>query len=162
MTIKQKLQSKKGFSISEMLMAVLILTLTLSFLGGGIVVVKAAYEKITLRAEARTLLSTSISAVSNEIQHSQDIKNVDGHWSFYSTQRGYRIYFDNMDHNIYVKTETGEEIPLLTEKTITSGLIPTIENIKYENQIFSYEIKIYYEGAVYEAQEIFVRPINVN
>ena len=43
---KRKLQSSKGFSLSEMLVAMLILTLTISIVSGGVVVVKEAYEKI--------------------------------------------------------------------------------------------------------------------
>ncbi len=153
----QKLKTSQGFSMSEMLAAVLIIALTFSFIGGGITVVKDAYQNITLRAEAQTLLSTTASAVSSELRNARDI----GETSFYSTQRECRIHLENKNDNIYIVTEAAsEEVPLLTGKTITGGLVPKIENLRYENGIFTYQIKIYHQSKVYEEQEISVRPMN--
>ena len=71
------------------------------------------------------------------------------------------MYFENTNNNIYIKTEvSSEELPLLTEKTITNGLVPKIEDLTYENQVFTYTIKIYYKNEVYAEQEISIRPIN--
>lgn len=164
----KKLKSQQGFSVVEMLMAILILILTLSFIGGGVTVIKDAYLKITLRTEAHTLLSTIITAVSNELQSANDVKKIEEareniYWSFYNIERGYRMYFENTNNNIYIKTEvSSEELPLLTEKTITNGLVPKIEDLTYENQVFTYTIKIYYKNEVYAEQEISIRPINTD
>lgn len=168
MKTMKKLRSQQGFSVSEMLMAVLIIALTLSFIGGGITVIKDAYMKITLRAEAQTLLSTVITVVSSELQNADEVQKVgengeNSYWSFYSFERGYRMYFENKKDNIYIKTEVlSEEFPLLTEKTITSGLVPKLEALTYENQVFTYTIKIYYKNQVYAEQEISVRPMNAD
>lgn len=164
----KKLKSQQGFSVVEMLMAIFILILTLSFIGGGVTVIKDAYLRITLRTEAHTLLSTIITAVSNELQSANDVKKIEKtsentYWSFYNLERGYRMYFENKNNNIYIKTEVlSEELPLLTEKTITNGLVPKIEDLTYENQVFTYIIKIYYKNEVYAEQEISIRPINAN
>lgn len=164
----RKLTSQQGFSVVEMLMAVLILVLTLSFIGGGITVVKDAYLNITLRVEAQTLLSTVITTVSNELQNAKDIKKIEevnelAYWSFYNTERGYRIYFQNKNNNIYIKTEvSSQEVPLLTTKTITNGLVPKLEDLNYEDQVFTCTIKIYYKDQVYAKQELSVRPINMD
>lgn len=164
----KKLKSQQGFSVVEMLMAILILILTLSFIGGGVTVIKDAYLKITLRTEAHTLLSTIITAVSNELQSANDVKKIEEarentYWSFYNLERGYRIHFENKNNNIYIKTEvSSEELPLLTEKTITNGLVPKIEDLTYENEVFTYTIKIYYKNEVYAEQEISIRPINTD
>lgn len=163
-----KLKSQQGFSVVEMLMAILILILTLSFIGGGVTVIKDAYLKITLRTEAHTLLSTIITAVSNELQSANDVKKIEEarentYWSFYNLERGYRMHFENKNNNIYIKTEvSSEELPLLTEKTITNGLVPKIEDLTYENEVFTYTIKIYYKNEVYAEQEISIRPINTD
>ena len=168
MKTMKKLKSQQGFSVSEMLMAVLIIALTLSFIGGGITVIKDAYLKITLRAEAQTLLSTVITAVSSEFRNADEIRKIEGdgennYWSFYSFERGYRMYFENKDNNIYIKTEVlSEDVPLLTQKTITNGLVPKLEDLTYENQVFTYTIKIYYKNEVYAEQEISVRPMNAD
>nr|WP_307990996.1 hypothetical protein [uncultured Niameybacter sp.] len=164
----KKLKSQQGFSVVEMLMAILILILTLSFIGGGVTVIKDAYLKITLRTEAHTLLSTIITAVSNELQSANDVKKIEEarentYWSFYNLERGYRMHFENKNNNIYIKTEvSSEELPLLTEKTITNGLVPKIEDLTYENEVFTYTIKIYYKNEVYAEQEISIRPINTD
>lgn len=166
MKMIKKLKSQQGFSLSEMLMAVLIIGLTLSFIGGGITVIKNAYQRITLRAEAQTLLSTVITSVSAELRHADEIHNKEeagqnSYLSFYSSKRGYRIYFENKNNNIYINTDVSlGEVPLLTEKTITNGLVPKLEDLKYENQVFTYTIKIYYENDVFAEQEISVRPLN--
>ena len=164
----KKLKSQQGFSVVEMLMAILILILTLSFIGGGVTVIKDAYLKITLRTEAHTLLSTIITAVSNELQSANDVKKIEEarentYWSFYNLERGYRMHFENKNNNIYIKTEvSSEELPLLTEKTITNGLVPKIEDLTYENEVFTYTIKIYHKNEVYAEQEISIRPINTD
>lgn len=162
----KKVKSNQGFSVSEMLLAVLIILLTLGVMGGGITVVKDAYQKITLRAEAQTLLSTAIASISTELRNAQEIEKREetgqvSDWSFYSSKRGYRLYFENQGNNIYMKTGVSSlELPLLTDKTITNGLVLRIEDLTYENQIFTYTVKIYYKDEVYAQQKIVVRPMN--
>ena len=58
--MRARMKNKEGFSISEMLMVVMILSLIIVILGSGVMEVKNAYERITLKAEAQTLLSTTI------------------------------------------------------------------------------------------------------
>lgn len=162
---KNKLQSKHGFSLVEMLTAVLILALMLSFLGGGIVVVKNAYENITLKAEARTLLSTAITSISTELQQAKDIQNKVGtngtYISFYNTGREYRMSLQNKNDNIYIVPDVGTEtIPLLTDKTITNELIPYLTELEYDGNTFRCIVTINYKGNIYEKQEIYIRPIN--
>lgn len=166
MDIIKKVKSNQGFSMSEMLLAVLIILLTLGVMGGGITVVKDAYHKITLRAEAQTLLSTAIASISTELRNAQRVEKKEetgqvSDWNFYSAKRGYRLYFENKRNNIYIKTEgSSVELPLLTEKTITNGLVLRLEDLTYEKQIFTYMVKIYYKDEVYAQQEIVVRPMN--
>lgn len=165
MKIIKKLESRQGFSLSEMLLSMLIIALTVSFIGGGITVLKDAYDRITLRADAQTLLSTVITSVSAELRNADDIENIGGssHWSFYNPKRGYRMYLENQNDNIYVKTEiASKEVPLLTKKLMTNGLVPKVEDVTYENQVLTYTAKIYYKNEVYEEQTIHVRPVNAD
>ena len=168
MELIKKLKSRQGFSLSEMLLAMLIIGLTVSFIGGGITVLKDAYDRITLRAEAQTLLSTVITSVSAELRNADEIEKIESdygisQWSFYNPKRGYRMYLQNQNNNIYVKTEiASKEVPLLTKKLMTNGLVPKLEDLTYENQVLTYTAKIYYKNEIYEEQTISVRPVNAD
>lgn len=72
--VKRKLNNKSGFSLAEMLMAVLILLMVSSIVATGIPVVKNAYEKVVLASNAEVLLSTAISSLRNELGTAQSIE----------------------------------------------------------------------------------------
>lgn len=76
--LKRKLRSIKGFSLTELLAAVLILSMVSSVVAGGIPVARDAYEKVTLSANAQVMLSTAITALRNELSTASDIQSVDG------------------------------------------------------------------------------------
>lgn len=62
-----KRNNRKGFSLTELLVAVLILSMVSAVVAGGIPVARDAYEKITVTANAQVMLSTAISALRNEL-----------------------------------------------------------------------------------------------
>ena len=76
--LKRKLNNRKGFSLTELLAAVLILSMVSAVVAGGIPVAKDAYEKITLSANAQVMLSTSVSALRNELCKASEVKVVSG------------------------------------------------------------------------------------
>ncbi|HIS62459.1 MAG TPA: prepilin-type N-terminal cleavage/methylation domain-containing protein [Candidatus Scybalomonas excrementigallinarum] len=161
----RKLKSDQGFTLVEMVLALFILSLIVTVIGGGVTVVKSAYEKITLQAEAQVLVSTFVTAINDELRQAEHIEqkesNHEQYWSFYHAKKGYRMYFVNKNNNIYYKTEIStNERPLVSDKTITNGLLPQIEDLTYENHVFTYTLRIYYNGQVYEEQEISIRPLN--
>lgn len=139
MHMKDKMSSRKGFTLTEMLMAVLLLALMTLVIGGGVTVVKDAYEKITLRAEADTLTSTVISAVTGELRTASVIEfsdlPADGAedsnlkiMSFENKDRGYLARFvnqnDKNEKSIFIQpcADESKYLPLLTDKTHTSKL----------------------------------------
>ena len=63
----RKIDNKKGFSIAELLVAILILSMVSIVVAGGIPVARDAYYKITVSANAQVMLSTAISSLRNEI-----------------------------------------------------------------------------------------------
>ena len=63
----RKIDNKKGFSIAELLVAILILSMVSIVVAGGIPVARDAYYKITVSANAQVMLSTTISSLRNEI-----------------------------------------------------------------------------------------------
>ena len=58
--IRNKLHNRKGFSLAETLMAVLILLMVSAVVAAGIPMAREAYEKAVDAANAQTLLSTTI------------------------------------------------------------------------------------------------------
>ncbi|MDO4803707.1 MAG: type II secretion system protein [Lachnospiraceae bacterium] len=72
--MRQKLHNKSGFTIAETLAAVLIMLMAASIVASGVPVAKNAYEKVVLASNAEVLLSTTISALRNELGTAKDVK----------------------------------------------------------------------------------------
>ena len=70
--VKQKLNSRAGFSLMELLLATIILMLVSLIVASGIPVAREAYEKVVLKANAEVFLSTTISTLRNELGMAQD------------------------------------------------------------------------------------------
>lgn len=158
--------AKSGFTISEMLMAVLILSLIIIIIGGGVVVVKNSYQTISLKAEAEVLISTTITKVTDEFRFAKNVESTtpDGTTaSFESGNSKYRMTFTNKTDGIYtVSTVGNHEIPLLTDKTMTSKLIPSIVySFDESTKLFNATITIKYQDKEYTKQAITIKPINI-
>lgn len=70
----EKLKSRGGFSLGELLVATLILLMVSSVVAGGIPVARDAYNKVTIGANSQVLLSTTISALQNELGTATEIE----------------------------------------------------------------------------------------
>lgn len=70
----EKLKSRGGFSLGELLVATLILLMVSSVVAGGIPVARDAYNKVTIGANSQVLLSTTISALRNELGTATEIE----------------------------------------------------------------------------------------
>lgn len=136
-----------------MLMTILLMAIVLLAITGGIMVARNTYREISRKADAQTLLSTTISAVTEDISGAADFRTytasggsgANGGFStlsFKTPNRGYRIVYRNAGYGgsgsgtkngIYVvpmtggsKPDTGKEVPLVTEKTETLDLYTEI------------------------------------
>ena len=67
MIVRNKINRKTGFSLTELLAAVLILGMVSSVVAGGIPVARDAYNKVTVSANAQVLMSTTISALRSQL-----------------------------------------------------------------------------------------------
>lgn len=72
--MKRKLQSRGGFSLAEMLLATLILLLVATIMTTGIPAAKTAYEKVILGSNAQLLLSTTVTALRDELGTAWDVE----------------------------------------------------------------------------------------
>ncbi|MBQ9038395.1 MAG: type II secretion system protein [Oscillospiraceae bacterium] len=73
MTIKRRLKSKSGFTLAETLLAVLILMLVSLIVANGMPTVRNVYNNVIVGANAQMLLSTSVTALRNELGTARDI-----------------------------------------------------------------------------------------
>ena len=71
---RKVIRNKKAFTLSETLIAVLIMLMVSSILVTGIPAAKNAYEKVFVKSNAELLKSTTISALRNELSVAKDIK----------------------------------------------------------------------------------------
>lgn len=139
--ILRKLHSDKGFSIAELLVAILILLMVSSIVATGIPVAREAYQKVILASNADVLLSTTISTLRNELGTAQDVK-VDGTTiTYYSPTRGasskiylegnavmfQRYYFDSAEYAMDSGVVPSPE-PLITSAAMSDGLY-----VKYDS-----------------------------
>lgn len=112
--LRDKIHSEEGFTLSETLMTVVLIGLITMAMAGGIVAAKNVYQRISLRADAQTLLATTVSAVTEDLssvsscdalQSSgssqqavtliRDGNPVESAVFFYAESRGYRMQYRN-------------------------------------------------------------------
>ena len=115
-----KKMNKKGFSLAELLLAVLILLLVSTIVASGIPAAKSAYEKVVVGSNAQVMLSTTIAALRTELGTATDIElNGSGEIIYYSSaiDNYSKIYkAEDSDANIsiwvqqFVDKTTGESL----------------------------------------------------
>lgn len=112
--LRDKIHSEEGFTLSETLMTVVLIGLITMAMAGGIVAAKNVYQRISLRADAQTLLATTVSAVTEDLSSVSScdalqssgssqteaalIENgtpVGSNAFFYAESRGYRMQYRN-------------------------------------------------------------------
>ena len=112
--LRDKIHSEEGFTLSETLMTVVLIGLITMAMAGGIVAAKNVYQRISLRADAQTLLATTVSAVTEDLSSVSScdalqssgssqteaalIQNgspVGSNAFFYAESRGYRMQYRN-------------------------------------------------------------------
>lgn len=132
-----------GFTLVEMLVTILILTLTSTLLAMGIPVAADTYQKTVKTANAQVALSTTITVLKSELGMAQSIENEDATGRVrYRTSEGYMASIGNA-HNTdgnhvsngldkkYL-TETGSEAydyGLISDSAITNDLRVVCDSI---------------------------------
>lgn len=159
-----RLKNSKGFTLSETMASVLILILVITIIGGGVVVVKNAYQRITLKANAQTLMSTTITKVTDEFEFAENITEGTDNPYFVSGNSKFKIAFKNGTGNegvlqSYKYGDNTKTTPLLSSKTMTDGLVPTI-TYSYNKDLFTATVTVSKDGDPVSTQTFSVKPIN--
>lgn len=112
--MRRKLHNTNGFTLSETLMTVVLIGLVTMAMAGGIVAARNVYQRISLRADAQTLLATTVSAVTEDLSSVSSCDALQSSGSsqqavtlirdgnpvepaafFYAESRGYRMQYRN-------------------------------------------------------------------
>jgi len=116
--LRKKLNNKAGFSLTEMLVTILLMTIVLSAVTGGIEAARRAYQSVRLKADAQMLLATTITEVSTEFERAKDVKvdasNKNSISGFYSERRGGDVEFQNTGWISDSDTDNGKVGILIT------------------------------------------------
>ena len=169
--IIKKLNNRKAFTLAELLAVVLILALIMTTLSGGLTVVKTAYDKITLKAESATLMSTIITKVADELRFASEIDASGDPITFESGIKGYRICIKTLESggkkNIVMEAAQGSSggntisQPVVSEKTLTNDVEPEILlNYNESGRYFDVTVTIKKDGNTVMEQEFTVTPVN--
>ena len=133
MCMIRKIRNRGGFSIAELLVAILILSMVSTVVAGGIPVARDAYNNITVAANAEVLLSTAIYSLRGELWNAQEIKIIsDDKIEYRNRKNGFKseISISSPDDagnqkimiKEYISEEPREGIPSSVERELIPGI----------------------------------------
>lgn len=142
-----------GASLSEMLVTVLIVSFVMLAITGGIAAAVRSYRTISLEADARTLLATSITALSEKIEKTRaaegssspaiEVKG-DGEIDLaYYEGSGTSVTIQNNGESGIQITYGSVTEPLVTDKTSTLGLYTKLESASCTGDLVTFTIGTY-------------------
>lgn len=156
----RKLFNKVGMSLTETILAIGILSIVMAATTAGITAARNNYEKIVLRTDSLTLLSTISmgmeadlsNAINPVVTEVRAVYNGEEHISeelkFESKLRGYAMFYGNVDGKICILAhdyrDNFDVIPLATDSAHTSRLESRLASIEYfpDHKYFEYVIEI--------------------
>lgn len=158
--MRRKLHNTNGFTLSETLMTVVLIGLITMAMAGGIVAAKNVYQRISLRADAQTLLATTVSAVTEDLSSvsscdalqssgsSQQavtlIQSGTPHGSnafFYAGDRGYEMQYQNGTYPGSGKDEASDKAQKgikVVPKGNAGGSIPLLPDKVQTRGLYAY------------------------
>lgn len=147
-----------GFTLTEMLVTMLILTLASTLMAMGIPVAADTYQKTVKTANAQVALSTTITVLKSELGMAQSIENVGGRVCYRSSE-GYIASIGNaqntndkhVSNGLDKKylTEDGTEVydyGLVSDSAITDELRVACDSIAKDsdsNQVIVTNLRVY-------------------
>ncbi len=91
----RKLKNNAGFSLAEMLMAVLILLMVSLIVATGMPAARNAYEKTVIGSNAQAMLSTAVSALRDELGTAWDVQVSGTTVTYFKADTGTRATISN-------------------------------------------------------------------
>ena len=141
----RKLKKRAGFTLAEMLLAILILLMVSSIVAAGIPAARNAYEKVVLGSNAQILLSTTVAMLRDELGTAWNVETGGSkdELRYFSADTGAvsRLYIDdNMImlqefaglEGIDSSMSTGTARPLVSETAATGDLYAVYDRVSYD------------------------------
>ena len=130
--IKKKLKSKKGFSLTELLVAIAIVALLSTILVTGVNLAMRSYAAVTDESNAQVLLSTCATMLRNELANARVIKTENNTVRY---QRG------DSNNVLTLKMADGEitvnDNQFISDVTATNDLHVSFDSITYADSQFT-------------------------
>ena len=173
---KTRLLKKKGFTLAETLLAILILLMVTAVVAAGVPVAVHAYERVVMASNAQMLLSTTMTRMRDELGTATDISvATEDNVAVirYTADNGRRCmirYEDNtaaagnaaktvgihLTENVNPESEGGYKHLLVTQQAATKSLYATFASVTYSNGIVTVTglqvIEISTKNVITEAQ----------
>ena len=144
MKIARKIKNRRGFTLAETLMAVLILLMVAAIVAAGIPLAKEAYDKAVDAANAQTLLSTTMTMLRGELSEAKVVDKTATSLTYRSGKTGSSVTLcrgeddDSAATNgIQLKDVTGDSRPLVTSEAATIRLHTTFDSVDYDDGIIT-------------------------
>ena len=142
---KQKLKENKGSTLPELLMTMLIIALIGSAMCGGLVVVQRCYRQFTEQAHAASLLSTTATLLTDNLEYADALTAEENSISFVNANTKARARLSwTAAEGIILSYEsggstddgdnavTGRKTALVSEAGLTDALYTSFESISFE------------------------------
>lgn len=155
-----KCRSEKGMTLSETLVAVLIMSLVTMAIAAGVTAGSRVYNRMRIKAEAQTLLSTNVDALTGYLEKEFVIKNttpsdsIDIKFSevsdttvhiYNNTDNDHKgIYIDYLDSsNPSEKADDNVDAqPLISDASNTSGLHAELSDVTTDGKVTTFTITV--------------------
>lgn len=143
---KSRLKKRAGFTLSETLVALIILLLVTSIVAVGIPVAANAYEKLVAAANAEVLLSTTMTCIRDELGTARDV-TYSGTTVDYTASGGSRsrIYLASGEEGIYLQEYVGVsdsseyDHPLVSKEAANKNLHMTYTIESFDNGVLVFK-----------------------
>ena len=172
--LRRKLKSRRGFTMAELLMVILILALVGSVVVSGIPAAMNAYRKVVDGANAQLLLSTTVSSLRRELSLAKEVKTTgEGKLVSYTNgETGYEITLihspdeEEKYEGIALAWHTdfkGDQVQLLvTKAAATKNMISEYDSITYENGVFAVKgLQVKKDGKILAALDSTTKPLYI-
>ena len=180
----EKLVSRKGLTLTELLASIVILGMIGMVLGGGVMMVKNVTQKTQDKSNAEQVLTVAAQLMSDEFAYSTEIDTDDSGAAtdagtnprFRSGNSGLWLKFDASDMEgsgircVYGQSGTGSAIPLMTAEAVTDAFYTAFDSYEYKDGCFIVKnLAVYRKNAaqgtsptpVVQLPELTVRAVNL-
>lgn len=152
--IRKKIKEQKGFSLAEVLMAVMIVLLVSAVVAAGIPAAVRAYNKVVDSSNAQVLLSNAMTRLRDELGKASEISiGTDNTTISYKNSYGIITKIQLKDNSIYVQEyadydDNGTYLhPLVSDAASGKTLYITYDSVTNEDGVVAFsDLTVHYKA----------------